>query len=341
MSRAARVLVVDDSAFVRKVVRELLERAGFEVVGVARDGLEALEKIGNLRPDVVTLDLMMPHLDGLGVLEQLAQREERPAVVVVSVSGADTEAGLRALEAGAVSLVEKPTMLATGRLFEMERALVEEVSAAALARPPRPIVVEPPVVLPPEPSADTRLVVIGTSTGGPRALTQLVTALPSELPVPVAVVVHIPPGYTEALAKRLDGASRVRVHEASDGGALEPGTVTIARAGEHLAIGRGARAPIARLGLEPLSMPHRPSVDVLFESAAEAYGNAVLGIVLTGMGDDGLSGARAIRARGGRVLVESESSCVVWGMPRAVHEAGLANDEAPIWRMAGLLVSSL
>ncbi len=336
--KSARVLVVDDSAFVRKVVRQALERAGFEVVGVARDGLEALEKIDQTQPDVLTLDLMMPHLDGLAVVEQLARRERRPAVVIVSVSGADTEAGLRALEAGAVSIVEKPTALATGRLFEMEGALVREVSAAAEARPPEPIEVAPaPVAAPRVPTA-TELVVVGTSTGGPRALTQLVTALPAEMPVPIAVVVHIPAGYTEALAKRLDGASRVRVVEARAGLALERGTVVIARAGEHLAIERGADAPRARIGIEPLSTPHRPSVDVLFESAAEAYGPAVLGVVLTGMGSDGLAGARAIREHGGHVLVEAESSCVVYGMPRAVREAGLAEAEAPIGRMAALLL---
>lgn len=341
MSGPTRVLVVDDSAFVRKVLREILERAGFEIVGVARDGLEALEKIHHLRPDVVTLDLMMPHLDGLAVLEQLSRREERPAVVVVSISGADTAAGLRALEAGAVSLVEKPTSLATGRLYDMERALVAEARAAALARPPKPLAIEPPVALPREASRGTELVVIGTSTGGPHALTQLVPALPPELPVAVAVVVHIPPGYTEMLAKRLDGASRVRVAEASDGQLLERSTVTIARAGAHLAIARGAQGPLAQVGMEPRSAPHRPSVDVLFESASEAYGSAVIGVVLTGMGSDGLSGARAIRAHGGRVLVESESSCVVYGMPRVVHEAGLATDEAPLSGMAQLLLSSL
>jgi two-component system chemotaxis response regulator CheB len=337
------VLVVDDSPFVRKVVRELLVASGLDVVDVARDGLEALEKIDRLRPDVVTLDLMMPHLDGLAVLDQLAQRVTRPAVVVVSISGPETAAGLEARERGAVALVEKPTALATWRLYEMEQALVSAVKAAAQARPhllraPRPARAPP---LPASSSSELAIVVIGASTGGPQALTRLLPAMPRSLPVPIAVALHIPPGYTELLAKRLDAASEARVIEASDGLALEPGTIAIARAGMHLSITRGTDAPIAHIAFDPLDRPHHPSVDVLFESAAEAYGSGVLGVVLTGMGSDGLDGCAAIRRRGGRVVTESESSSVVYGMPRAVYEAGLANSQAPLSRMAEAILAEL
>jgi two-component system chemotaxis response regulator CheB len=341
-----RVLVVDDSPFVRKVIREVLTAGGLDVVDIARDGLEALEKVERLRPDVVTLDLMMPHLDGLSVLDQLATREARPAVVVVTISGADTEAGLEALERGAVAVVEKPTALATQRLYEMELALVSAVRAAAAARPRlddlrcekgAPVERAPRSVSP----AVAALVVVGTSTGGPQALTRLIPALPAGLPVPMAVALHIPPGYTELLAKRLDEASEVRVVEASEGLVLEPGTVVIARAGMHLSIARGREWPIAHVGFDPLDRPHHPSVDVLFETAAEAYGRGVLGVVLTGMGSDGLAGARAIRRHGGRVVTEAESSAIVYGMPRAVHEAGLADLEAPLSQMVEAILEQI
>ena len=345
-SRRVRVLVVDDSPFVRKVIREVLTAGGLDVVDVARDGLEALEKIERLRPDVVTLDLMMPHLDGLSVLDELAKREARPAVVVVTISGTQTEAGLDALARGAVALVEKPTALATQRLYEMKLDLVSAVRAAADARPRLDALrrdraaPSPPLERAPRSSA-LAIVVVGTSTGGPQALTRLLPALPASLPVPVAVALHIPPGYTELLAQRLDAASELRVVEASEGLLLEPGTVAIARAGMHLAIARGGAGPIAHLGFDPLDRPHHPSVDVLFETAAEAYRHRVLGVVLTGMGSDGLAGARAIRRRGGRVVTESESSAIVYGMPRAVHEAGLATAEAPLSLMAEAILAQL
>ncbi len=345
-SRRVRVLVVDDSPFVRKVIREVLTAGGLDVVDIARDGLEALEKIERLRPDVVTLDLMMPHLDGLSVLDELAKREARPAVVVVTISGTQTEAGLDALARGAVALVEKPTALATQRLYEMKLDLVSAVRAAADARPRLDALrrdraaPSPPLERAPRSSA-LAIVVVGTSTGGPQALTRLLPALPASLPVPVAVALHIPPGYTELLAQRLDAASELRVVEASEGLLLEPGTVAIARAGMHLAIARGGAGPIAHLGFDPLDRPHHPSVDVLFETAAEAYRHRVLGVVLTGMGSDGLAGARAIRRRGGRGVTESEWSAIVYGMPRAVHEAGLATAEAPLSLMAEAILAQL
>jgi two-component system chemotaxis response regulator CheB len=169
----------------------------------------------------------------------------------------------------------------------------------------------------------------------------LVPAFPAHFPVPVAIVLHIPPGYTELLAKRLDDASELRVVEASEGTRLSPGTVVIARGGMHLSIARDHEGPFAHLTFEPTDTPHRPSVDVLFESAAEAFGSRVLGVVLTGMGSDGVEGARAIRARGGRVLTEAESSCVVYGMPRALVEAGLATAQAPLPDIAGEIVRAL
>lgn len=339
-----RVLVVDDSAFVRKVLTDILTGAGIDVIGLARDGLDALEKIGELRPDVVTLDLMMPHLDGVGVLAALQSWSQPPAVVVVSVAGMATEPAIEALQRGALAIVEKPTALATERLYEIGRALVAEVQAAALARP-RPAFRTPTRATSPSPrsieAGRTDLVVLGASTGGPQALTYVVTKLPAPFPVPVALVLHIPPGYTAAFAERLDAASALHVVEAEDGLPLRAGAVVVARAGIHLRVERDYDALVCRLAVEPLTASHRPSLDVLFTSAAEACGDRALGVVLTGMGNDGTAGARALVARGGRVLAESAATCVVDGMPRSVREAGLAAAEAPLPDMVDLILREL
>ena len=337
---SVRVLVVDDSAFARKVVREVLAaEPRIEVVDIARDGLDALEKIALHRPDVVTLDLTMPGLDGLGVLRALPP--DAPRVVVVSVSGATTELGLEALELGAIDVVEKPTALATDRLYDLGKELVTKVLAAAAATA-RPRPATPPRRMPaPRPGGATEALVIGASTGGPPAVARLLASLPADLAVPVAVVVHLPVEYTDAFARRLDGASPFRVREAVDGLPLAAGEVVIARGGVHLALERAGGAVVCRLGVEPVALPHRPAVDVLFASAARAYGGAVLGVVLTGMGSDGLAGARAIVDAGGRVLTEAEASCVVYGMPRCVDEAGLSAGTAPLEELAALIVASV
>jgi two-component system chemotaxis response regulator CheB len=345
-----RVLVVDDSAFARKVVREILSASPrIKVIDIARDGLEALEKINDLKPDVVTLDLVMPHLDGIGVLQALP-KTGGPRVIVVSTSDAESELGIQALQAGAVEIVHKPTALATDRLYELSAELVRKVEIAALAK--APVVFESPVARssqPPAPSAapavpataEGRVLVIGTSTGGPQALTRLLTALPGNFPLPIAAVVHIPPGYTQALARRLDQVSALSVVEAWDGLELRAGQAVIARAGMHLRLERRGPRSFAWLDLKPILTPHRPAVDVLFESAAAEFGAGVIGVVLTGMGDDGLSGSRAIRAAGGKVLAESEESCVVYGMPRCVFEAGLAEAQAPLDQMAAEILKLL
>lgn len=344
--RPIRVLVVDDSAFVRKVLRDVLGGAeGIEVVGTARDGVDALEQIAELEPDVLTLDLVMPQVDGIGVLAALERQPSAPRVVVVSINDEDSELGVDALARGAVTIIQKPTSLATDRLYEIRDELVRAVRLAAAARPLR----EPPRTAPApaagaaparEPTA-IELVVVGASTGGPQALTQLLAALPGDFAAPIAVVLHIPPGYTEPFARRLDAICALEVREAAEGMELTPGTVLIARAGLHMRVERDGAALRARLDVMPMGVPHRPSVDVLFESAAKTTAAHTLAVVLTGMGDDGLAGARSIRSAGGRVLVESEATSVVYGMPRVVREAGVAEAEAPIDQMAPAILARL
>ena len=316
---APRVLVVDDSAFARTVISRVLRASGkIDVIGTARDGRDALGQIERLDPDVVTLDLTMPDLDGIDVLRELRGRR-RPRVLVVSVSRLDSVLAVEALSLGALDLVAKPSALATDRLYELGDELVEKVLAAAppIERAPDPVPV--PAV---HRARRSELVLVGTSTGGPQALARLLSALPADLASPVAIVLHIPIGYTEALARRLDAASPLEVVEAHDGIELRPGRAVLARAGQHLKIDRRDGKLVGRLDVLPLRA-HVPSVDELFLSGARAAGAGVLGVVLTGMGNDGLEGARAIAAAGGTLVTEAPASCVVYGMPRSVFEAGL------------------
>jgi len=330
MSRRPRVLVVDDSAFARTVLSRVLRASGLvDVIGTARDGRDALERITALDPDVVTLDLTMPELDGIGVLRALAGRP-RPRVVVVSISSIETDLGVEALALGAVDVITKPTALASDRLHELGDELIAKV--IAVSRTPIAPVAPPPRPDRPRTHA-AQLIMVGTSTGGPQALTMLIAGLPAELSAPVAVVLHIPFGYTHALAARLDKLTALRVVEAHDGLELAPGVVTIARGGMHLHIERDGAVLRARLAALPIQS-FIPSVNEMFLSGAAAAGAGALGVILTGMGDDGLEGARAIAAAGGSLLTESASSCVVYGMPRSVYEAGLGAEAVPLDQMA-------
>ena len=338
--RILRVLVVDDSAYVRKVIRQILSRSSLiEVVGIATDGEEALEKVRELRPDVVTLDLMMPGLDGLGFLERQMAAQPLPVVVVSTASG-QHESVLKALEAGAVDFVHKPSALANEKLLEMGEELIAKLIMAADVRPKR---FQPATLRKtkgvsselPRGAGSVDAIVIGISTGGPQALKYLIPQIPEGFLVPIAVVLHIPAGFTEMYAARLDELSELKVTEAREGEPLRPGLVLIAPGGRHLRFRRNADGTVvARVNADPFEVLHVPSVDVLFESAAEIFQDRVLGIVMTGMGSDGRNGAARIKAQGGRIYTESEETCVVYGMPAAVVEAGLSDRSIPLDRLA-------
>ena len=342
MDRVLRVLVVDDSAYVRKVVREILSRSPFvEVVGTARDGREALDLVEQLNPDVVTCDLIMPELDGVGFVREQMKRRPVP-IIIMSVANETAEAALTALDAGAIDFVQKPTALASEKIFEVSAELIEKVKAAghiALNRiapaPPPPVISisEPMMKISGSHSVD--LVVIGISTGGPQALKRLIPQLPSDFPVPVVMVMHMPVGYTEMYAAKLNEMCRLEVREAAEGDEVKPGRVFLAQAGRHLSLKREAGGKVVtHLDAKPFNMLHRPAVDVLFQSAAEVYGNRVLGVVMTGMGSDGKQGAAWIKSQGGLVFTEAESSCVVYGMPSVVVEAGLSDKSVALDGMA-------
>jgi len=336
MIELVRVLIVDDSAYVRKVIRQILSRSPFiEVVGAARDGRDALQMAEELQPDVITCDLIMPELDGVGFIR--AQMARRPVpIVVVSIASESGELVLSALDAGAVDFVQKPTALATDRLLEISDDLIEKVKAAARARPA--VVAEVLVTPAVHPAVATHafdIVVIGISTGGPQALKMLIPRLPAEFSVPIAIVLHMPVGYTELYARKLNEQSALTVLEAQGGEVVTPGHVYIAPAGRHLTLRRnGAKQVVTYLDVRPLDTPYRPSVDSLFQSAADVYGSRVLGVVMTGMGSDGREGSAWIKAKGGTVITEAEASCVVYGMPRSIVEAGLSDAEVRLDRMA-------
>lgn len=338
MSTTIRTVVVDDSAFVRKTVRAML--AGdpqIEVVGVARDGEEALDLVEQLRPDVVTCDLVMPRLDGVGFVRRQMARHPVP-ILILTASPEDGSPVVEALNAGAVDFVQKPTALATDELLGVRAQLVGKVRAAVrvpLGRlapgAPRPITA---AAVPAGPCrAD--IVVIGVSTGGPQALRRLLPELPADFPVPIAMVLHMPVGYTALFAEKLNEVSSLQVLEAREGDVLRPGVALLAPAGRHLLFQRKPDGTVAaRLSFQPLHKHHRPSADVLFQSAAETYEGRVLGVVMTGMGDDGREGAAWIKAQGGTVLTEAEESCVIYGMPRSVVEAGLSDRSVPLSNLA-------
>lgn len=345
-TRPIRVLVVDDSAYIRKVVSEMLSRDPLiQVVGTARNGRDALEKVQALQPDVVTLDLIMPELDGIGFLKEQMRRRVLP-IIVVSIASENGELVVQAMENGAVDFVQKPTALASERMYEIQEDLVAKVKTAANIEPARiPTSISipaAPVAAPAERAGKVDAVVLGISTGGPQALAQLIPALPGDLPVPMAVVLHMPPGYTALFAARLNEISRLEVLEAAEGDEMRPGRVLLAPAGQHLTLRRTPESRVvAALSLRPLDTPHRPSVDVLFKSAAEVYGSRLLGIVMTGMGNDGTSGAAWIKSQGGTVIAEARESCVVYGMPRSVVEAGLADFSVPLQGMAEAILKMI
>ena len=340
-----RVVVVDDSAFVRQALSRMLGAApDIEVVGTASDGLEGYEKVRELHPDVVTLDVKMPRLGGLEALERIMAECPVPVLLLSSLTSEGADVTLRGLELGAMDFVDKSSVQGHMNLLSLSEELLAKVRALAgvrvglrsglgeaIGEPRRP----------PEPGAEAEVVAIGTSTGGPPALTTIIPRLPVGFSSAILVVQHMPVGFTRSLAERLNARSRVPVREAADGERLERGVVLVGPAGRHMKVRR--RGSVARVWLddEPRAALHRPSVDVLMASVAKAFGPRTLGIVLTGMGSDGVEGLRAIRAAGGRTLAESEETCVIYGMPKAAVEAGVVDQSVPLSRIADEILAAV
>jgi two-component system chemotaxis response regulator CheB len=341
----SRILVADDSTFMRRLLTQALRDAGFDVVGQAADGDEALALCRELRPDAMTLDLAMPGMDGIGVLRALrGERSSLPVVVVSAFSPAHGAQAVDALAEGAFDLVAKP---AFGEpLEQFVGALRDKVTQAATAGPGAVLAPLPTARVAPlgdgasgvarlrarrAPAGSLRVLVIATSTGGPRALAELVPALPSPLGAGGMIVQHMPAGFTASLAQRLDRSSKLTVVEAGGGEVLRPDTLILAAGGSHLRLSDDG---VARLTDEAAIGGLRPRADLTIADAARVFGERLLLVVMTGMGKDGLKGAREVRARGGRILAQAESTCTVYGMPRAIVEAGLADDVLPLGELA-------
>jgi len=339
-----RVLVVDDSAFVRKVLTNILSKSPFiEVVGTARDGLEALEKVEELKPDVITLDLIMPNMDGIAFLKELMKKRPTP-VVIVSIASESGELAIEALSLGAVDIIQKPTALASEKIYEISEDLIQKVknaSKVSLEKIKKITKSHVPVIELKKEILKTKvdIVVIGLSTGGPQALRYMLPKFPKNFPVPIAVVIHMPLGYTEIFAQKLNEICQLEVKEAKDGDLVERGKIYIAQAGKHMTFEKRNNKVYIKLDLKPFDTLHKPSVDVLFQSAGEVFGERVLGVVMTGMGNDGLKGAEYIKSKGGFIFSESEETCVIYGMPRCVEEAGLSDKVVPLFDMAEEIIN--
>jgi len=364
-----RVLVVDDSPFMRKALERMLQAPDIQVVGTARDGLDALEKIPQLDPDIVTLDVEMPRLDGLGCLKRIMAEMPRAVLMVSSLTQEGAQATLEALALGALDFIPKETSLASPSILQIQQDLQEKVRK--LARSPRfrksrpapsqapagaallgsghaapaPLAPVPPPVhqalavarLGSLAGPKAELLAIGCSTGGPKALQDMLPALPKSLPVPCLIVQHMPGTFTKAFAERLNGICQVEVREAVHGEAALPGCVYIAPGGLHMLYRQRGAGGTIELSAEPAASLHRPSVDVLFQSIAETCTRQVLAMILTGMGSDGSRGMVALKAKGAHTLAEAEESCIVYGMPRAAFERGCVDQVAPLQDMAGIL----
>lgn len=375
LAKRIGVLIIDDSIFMRKIIIDILNRdPEIEILGEAKNGLDGIEKLMTLRPQVVTMDVQMPIMDGLQALEKIMLKRPTPVIVLSSVTTEGADATLKAFDLGAFDVVSKPTSRSDSKLQEFSRDLIERVKAAAVANrfqlarkyfansterelfgktslkmektaeknTVNNVIINncrPTSVSKSLPKYPVELVLIGTSTGGPPALQTVLTQLPCDFPVPIIVDQHMPSGFTAPLAQRFDSICSLNVHEGIDGEILLAGNVYIAPAGKQTQVQRTAGKLTLKITTEsPIETHYRPSLDVTLLSMAKEVGKASLGVVMTGMGTDGLLGIREIKACGGFAIAESEETCVVYGMPRALVEAGLADRIVPLGDIAHNLV---
>lgn len=339
VKKKIRVLVVDDSAFARRALQRMLETdSDIEVIGTARNGEQALQLVDRLNPDVITLDIMMPGMDGLTVLRKLMHTHPVPVVLVSSLSRDSIIHGLTALESGAVDIVEKPTSLASDELYQLVDELVAKVKAASrlkgVLRLPR-VSTRVPVRQYAGTAAPSRadVVAIGSSTGGPTALMSLLPQLPADFPAAILIAQHMPKAFTAPFAERLNSNCALIVREARNGEEVKPGVVLIAPGDRHMVVQRSSMGIVVRTTKEPRNAPCVPSVDVLFESVANVYGQRAIGVILSGMGRDGAIGMRAIKERGGQTIAQDEATSTIFGMPKAAIDMGVVDAVVPIERI--------
>ncbi len=339
-SAAVRVLVVDDSPFMRKALSTMLgSDPGIKVVGTASDGCEAVEKVSELKPDIITMDVEMPRMDGIEALKRIMRETPLPVVMVSALTVEGAMVTLHALELGAVDFIPKNLSGSSMDIVRIREVLKEKIkhlgrkglvrashapamahsTAAALHGMVQPVCTN---------GAKADIVAIGASTGGPKVLQQIIPSLPKNLPVPVLISQHMPPNFTKPFAERLDQISEISVKEAEDGEVIESGVVYIAPGRGHMRVARGMPRPAISIG-EGGDFIYRPSVDALMVSVAGQFQRRAVGVILTGMGNDGLVGLKGVKSVGGRVIAQDEKTCVIYGMPKAVVEAGIADNVLP------------
>jgi two-component system chemotaxis response regulator CheB len=345
-----RVLIVDDSAFMRTALsRMIASEPGLEVVGTATTGSEALGKVASLDPDVVTLDVEMPGLDGLETLRRIMAFAPRPVIMVSAATERDAEITFNALAAGAFDYVPKQLSSTSLDILHIQPDLIAKIRAAAASRssllagasrkkaPRSSSFLEHRNGNPTSPA----IVALGTSTGGPKALQEILPLLPRDLPVPILIVQHMPPGFTAPFAHRLDSLCAVSVREAAHEELIEPGVVYIAPAGMHMTVERSSDSlGVICLDTRPEKSLHMPSVDLMMKSVARNFKHSSMGIIMTGMGSDGAEGMKAIYREGGFTVGQDEASCVVYGMPRACAEAGVLNRVVPLCQIPAQILQA-
>ncbi len=374
-----RVLVVDDSAFMRKAIEIILTKdPGIQVVGQASDGAEALDLIAKLDPDVITMDVEMPRMDGITAVREIMARSPKPVLMISSVTTEGAETTLRALDAGAMDFVSKPASRVSLDIVQQEQEIRDKVKAVSKRRPPllrpkprldssqtptrpgpdrgtryglktRPSTVKPAigqitpalVVEKPMGRPIRDIVSIGVSTGGPPAVQKVLSSLPKDFPAPILIAQHMPAAFTAPFSRRLDNACEISVKEAVSGERLQPGVAYVAPGGRHIYLEAKLSTMTVIVTDDPKEALYKPSATVLHESVGRALGWRALGVQLTGMGSDGLEGIRVLKEKGGRTLAQSDATCVVYGMPKAIVDAGLADEVVDLDDMALAIMSSL
>jgi two-component system chemotaxis response regulator CheB len=338
VQRKIRVLVVDDSAYVISAVsKRLVADPDIEVIGSAKNGIEAVENVKNLRPDVVTMDIVMPEMDGIKALETIMAECPTPVVMLSALTSENAVETIRALELGAVDFYLKPSILKPAGDGSSNDVLIAKIKTAASSHLLKNGVPVPETDLQNKKknteinTSFKNLVVIGSSTGGPNALMQVIPFLPADISAGILVVQHMPPMFTRTLAERLNDASKISVTEAREGSVINKGGVLLAPGDYHMTIGKKGKII---LNQEPTLHGVRPAVDVTMKSAADAYGDSVLGVVLTGMGEDGTDGASYIKAHGGKIFAQDESTSAVYGMPMSVAKKGCVDKILPLHKIA-------
>lgn len=348
-----KVLIVDDSAFMRNALSNMLSSdPEIQIVGKARDGLEAIELVEKLRPDIVTMDVEMPRMDGIAALKHIMEKNPVPVIMVSSITTDGAKVTLDALDLGAVDFIPKNLSDLSINIVKIREVLIDKIKHIArkgiVKRRIRPAAtpkaLEIPKSIPMRTTGERRinLVSIGTSTGGPKALQEIISKLPKDFPTPIVIAQHMPPNFTGPFAERLNNLCKIEVKEAEDGESLKNGVTYIAPGRGHMRVKRQRGIDtVVSISENKDEFIYRPSVDALMMSVAEIFPGRALGVILTGMGNDGFKGLTKLKETGGRIFAQNEETCVVYGMPKAVVDAGIADKVLAIEEMAGEIINSV